>query len=269
MPAILKTIAKALGAALILTGALAAPALAGVDDIWRAHDPASTITLDHRPWDRFLARYVRLDAAGIARVAYRRVSAADRAELARYITALEKAPVHALRRDQQFAYWVNLYNAATVRLILDHYPIHSIRRIGLFSGPWRRKLVTVEGRKLSLDDIENRILRPLWRDPRVHYALNCASVGCPNLAGKAWRAATRDAMLDAAARAYINNPRGVTVEKGRLVGSKIYQWYGKDFGNVLDHLKAYARPALAARLASFAKIDRYRYDWTLNDDGQE
>ncbi len=89
-----------------------------------------------------------------------------------------------LRRAEQFPFWINLYNALTVKVVLDHYPVEIIRDIdispGLFAdGPWGKKLVTVEGEALSLDDIEHRILRPIWKDPRLHYVLNCAALGVP------------------------------------------------------------------------------------------
>ena len=241
---------------------------------WAAHDPASNRVLDHTAWNRFLAAYVAGDQEGVNRVAYGRVSARDRAILESYIQGLQAVPVSRLNRAEQLAFWINLYNAATVRVILDRYPVESIRDIrispGLFSvGPWGRKLVTVEGEELSLDDIEHRILRPIWRDPRIHYAVNCAAVGCPNLATTAYTGAQVDDMLTAAARAYINSPRGARLEPEGLVVSSIYDWYEEDFGGsgagVLDHLREYAAPTLARRLEGVRRIAGYRYDWSLND----
>ena len=147
---------------------------------------ASTVRVDHRRWGRFLAAYVRPGENGLNRVAYGSVTAEGRADLGAYLDSLAAVPVSTLSRPEQMAFWINLYNALTVRVVLDHYPVGSIREIdispGLFSnGPWRAELTTVEGEPLSLDDIEHRILRPIWRDPRIHYALNCASLGCPNL----------------------------------------------------------------------------------------
>ena len=163
-----------------------------------------------------------------------------------------------LPRNEAFAYWANLYNAITLQVILDRFPVHSIRDIksdGLFDpkayiGPWRTKRVTVEGKQLSLDDIEHEIMRPTFKDPRVHYSVNCASFGCPNLPAKAWNAATLDADLDAAARDFINHPRGVAVlAGGKLKVSSIYKWFRDDFGAddaaVIAHLKKYAKPELA------------------------
>jgi hypothetical protein len=158
--------------------------------------------------------------------------------------------------------------------VLEHYPVDSIRKIaispGLFSaGPWGKKLVTVEGKALSLDDIEHRILRPIWRDPRIHYAVNCAALGCPNLQPEAFTADNEEALLERAAHDYVNHPRGATVADGKLTVSSIYVWYQADFGGtdrgVIAHLQHYAAPALAAALAPIERIGADRYDWSLND----
>lgn len=241
---------------------------------WQRHDPGSIRTVDHTPWARFLARYRTVDADAVVRVRYAGVAPADRAALAQYIAQLQGTDVDTLNRPEQFAYWVNLYNAVTVRIVLDRYPVASIRDInlgaGLFErGPWGAKLVTVKGERLSLDDIEHRILRPLWRDPRIHYVANCASIGCPDLPARPLTGATAEAMLEDAARAYINHPRGVSLRGGRVVASSIYRWYKEDYGGnertVLAHLRRYAAPALAAQLAGASEIDSYDYDWRLND----
>ncbi len=241
---------------------------------WTAHDAASTATVNHSAWDRFLKTNLVRRGDGINRLAYGRVSVADRKALARYLEALSMIPISRYKRDEQLAYWINLYNALTVKVILDHYPVKSIRDIdispGWFSfGPWDKKLVKVEDEWLSLNDIEHRIMRPIWRDARVHYAVNCASIGCPNLAPTAYNAETMEGSLTEAARSYINHPRGVSIEGERLYVSKIYEWFVEDFGGdekgVLAHMRHYANPELAKRLAKFTAIDGYRYDWGLND----
>lgn len=237
------------------------------------HDPTSTATVDHGALGQFLSRYLTTHEDGVTRVAYGRVTADDRARLNTYIETLEQTQVTALNRDEQFAFWANLYNAVTVRLIVERYPVDSIRDIknGLFSiGPWGIKLVTVEGRALTLDNVEHDILRKIWKDPRVHYAVNCASIGCPNLYAQPFTGAGLDAQLTANARAYVNNPRGARFdERGRLYVSRIYRWFREDFGGntdgVLKHLRLYADTDLAARLAQTNSIAGYRYDWALND----
>ena len=120
---------------------------------------------------------------------YAAVTQADRTALKTYLKDLQAVRVTTLPRRAQMPFWINLYNALTVEVILDNYPVKSIRDIksGLFSsGPWSTELVRVEGHDLSLDDIEHEILRPIWKDKRIHYAVNCASIGCPNLAAKAY-----------------------------------------------------------------------------------
>jgi hypothetical protein len=237
-----------------------------------AFDPASRIRVDHTAWGEFLKSYVAADRDGLNRVAYGRVSAPDADRLNRYIGALEAIDPRSLGRDEAFAYWVNLYNALTVRLIVENYPVKSIRDLksGPISfGPWGRKLARVAGVDLTLDDIEHKILRPGFGDARVHFAVNCASVGCPNLRAEPWTGEGLDAALDAAAREFVNSPRGLRVSAGRLVGSTIFQWYGSDFGadprSRLAFLAQFADGALKAELGRFSKIDRFEYDWRLND----
>ncbi|MBM3521829.1 MAG: DUF547 domain-containing protein [Alphaproteobacteria bacterium] len=241
---------------------------------WQAQDASSTQRIDHGAWDAFLKRHVVASPDGVNRVGYARVSGSDKAGLDAYIQSLAGAVVGKLNRGEQRALWTNLYNALTVQVVLGAYPVKSIRDIkispGLFSsGPWGKKLVKVEGEEVSLDDIEHRILRPIWKDPRTHYAVNCASIGCPNLPRDAFTAGTMNAMLDAAARAFVNHARGAAVKDGRLTTSSIYVWFKDDFGGndegVIDHLKRFAAAPLAEALAGVTRIGTDQYDWALND----
>ena len=272
-PRLIGPIAILIAALAISAAPEAAPPRAKVWDRWLDHDPTATATIDHGAWAGFLRRYLSVGSDGVARVAYCEVDTAGRAALDSYLGDLTAIPISAYGRNEQMAYWINLYNVLTVRVVLDHYPVRSIRDIdispGLFSdGPWGRKLVEVEGEPVSLDDIEHRILRPIWRDPRIHYAVNCASIGCPDLAAEPYRGDALEAQLTRAARAYVNHPRGVAINDGKLIVSKIYTWFRRDFGDgdsdVLRHLKAYAEPGLAMRLERFDGIHGDRYDWTLN-----
>jgi len=171
------------------------------------------------------------------------------------------------------AFWINLYNALTVELILDHYPVASILDIsispGLFSfGPWDKKLIEVEGEALSLNDIEHRILRPIWRDARLHYAVNCASLGCPNLREVAFTAENTEWLLEQGAHEYVNHARGAEFIDSQLIVSSIYHWFKEDFGDsdrgVIEHLGAFAAPELAKRLAKTRRLSGHDYDWDLN-----
>lgn len=241
---------------------------------WQAHDAGSTKTIDHGAWAEFLLRYGVRSDDGVNRVRYGAVSPDDKSRLEQYLQRLQALPISKYSRMEQFAYWVNLYNARTVQLILDHYPVKSIRdiRFGWFSfGPWDEKLLSVESEKLSLNDIEHRILRPIWNDNRIHYAVNCASVGCPNLALVPFTAVNTEQLLDESARAYINHPRGVVITADTITASKIYDWYQIDFGNsensLVEHWLKYAEPGLQKRLKNLDQsIDwEYEYDWSLNE----
>ncbi len=268
---------------LILTAVfLVAAAAAAAPLPGHAESPAAARDLD-APYDALLERYVTVGADGVNRVDYARwhASDADRRALDAYVENLEGRRPSAMPRDEAFAYWGNLYNALTLKLVVDRYPIDSIRDIksegGLLSwldykaylGPWRQPRTTVEGRTLSLDDIEHQIMRPTFKDPRVHYVVNCASYGCPNLKPSAWRAATLEADLEAGARAFVNHPRGAAVlPDGGLRVSSIYKWFIEDFGGddagVIAHLRKYAAPELAGKLARVTRIESDAYDWSLN-----
>lgn len=178
-----------------------------------------------------------------------------------------------LAENDQIAYWANLYNALTLKLVLENYPVKSIREIksGLFStGPWKRDVVTVNGKRLSLDDIEHKILRKRYPNPAmVHYMLNCASIGCPNLQPILWTGATLEADREAAARDFINSPRGVLMTGDELKASSIYKWFKEDFGGskseTIDHFRQFAGPDLLDAMNAGAKIEKYDYNWDLNE----
>jgi hypothetical protein len=251
------------------------PVQAGeLDQHFSTNNPNATMTVDHRAWDKVLSTYIVVSPDGINRFAYGQVSAADKRALKAYLAALQAVKVTALKADEQRAFWINLYNALTIDVVLDHYPVKTIKDISLgggffASGPWKKALVTVEGKALSLDNIEHDILRKVWRDPRVHYAVNCASMSCPNLMAKAFTGVNLDNMLTQGARDYINHPRAVRVRAGGVTLSRIYSWYRTDFGSsdaeVLRHLAAYAAPELKKQLAGIETIAGYDYDWTLNE----
>ena len=230
--------------------------------------------ISHQAWDRFLQTYTKLGNDGIVRVDYAAVNEQDKQKLDAYIKDLGDRDASQYTRNAQLAYWINLYNALTVSVILDHYPVDSIRDIkkGLIDvGPWDEKRVVAGGRELSLYDIENGIVRPLWPDdPRTHYALNCAAIGCPNLAQTAYTAGNIMQRLEEKAKLYVNSPRGVSItEDGELTVSKIDNWYRNDFGRsdeiIINHLRQYADPDLKTALDQSGKINHYAYDWSLND----
>lgn len=242
-----------------------------------AHNEASAKSVDHTALTAFLSRYlvtsgVDSEAQGANLVKYASVSPEDRAALASYVRRLEATKVTRLSRDEQLAFWINLYNAETIRVILESYPVDSIRDIKShpldFKGPWNDKRLSVEGQILTLDNIENRIVRPVFDDPRIHYALNCAAIGCPNLRSEAYSGVNIDEALDEQARAFINNPRGVDVTDNAVTASRIFLWYKSDYGrseaDILEHVRAYANDDLRAKLDGKTSIDDYAYNWALN-----
>jgi hypothetical protein len=271
-----KSVASAILMAVIVSAGVTANAAPKADlwPRWQKHAATNMQGIDHAAWNDFLAKYVVTGhASGINRVRYRAVASQDRTVLTDYIKQLESIAISNFSRAEQRGYWINLYNAKTVDLVLAHYPVRSIRDInispGLFSrGPWGAKIMTVEGEKLSLDDIEHRILRPIWRDNRLHYALNCASLGCPNLQPQAYDSGTAEALLEKGAREFVNHSRGVALINGKLKVSSIYVWFQEDFGGntegLISHWKKYAVGALAETLKSYRGAFDHDYDWRLN-----
>jgi hypothetical protein len=240
----------------------------------------STVTVDHGPWDKLLKAYVKPDATGLNRVDYKRWKAHGHATLKAYVAMLQATDPSKLGRDEAFAFWSNLYNARTVDIVLDKYPVKSIKDISLGGGlkalvgggPWQAVTMKVAGVNLTLDDVEHKILRAYFNDPRVHYALNCASYGCPNLATEAYTGAKLNTQLDVGAKAFVNHPRGIAVEGGKVKASQIYNWFIADFGGsadkVLEHVRKYAEPALKAKLEGISTIASHDYIWSLNDIGK-
>ena len=226
------------------------------------------------PWAKILKSYTRQDKQGLVRFNYAGLSGNvdDMASLGTYIDDLSKSAPSTMSPAQEIAYWANLYNALTVQVVAENYPVESIREIksGLFkSGPWGLQLVEVEGKSLTLDNIEHDIMREKFTTPLVHYMVNCASVGCPNLKPTPWTAAGLQEDQQSAARAFINSPRGAMLDGGRLQVSSIYNWFDEDFGGnetgVIAHLRKYATGQLSTALAKRDKIDKYRYNWDLNE----
>ncbi|MGK0398640.1 MAG: hypothetical protein ACJA0I_000934 [Gammaproteobacteria bacterium] len=257
--------------ALSFSSLIAAAPASELWDKWASHDADSNLTIDHSEWNDLTSRFVTPTKDGINHFAYSKFQMDEKKQLQAYILGLSKTPIRQYNRDEQMAYWINLYNAITVNLILDNYPIASIRDIksGFFSfGPWDKKLIMIDGEEMSLNDIEHRILRPIWQDPRIHYAVNCASIGCPNLQSNAFTAANTQALLNVAAVEFINHHRAAQVKKGKLRVSSIYKWYKVDFGgtdaSIINHLRQYAEPQLAEQLRNIESIDDDYYNWSIN-----
>ena len=250
---------------------------------------ARAIAFDHRhaAWSALLKKHVAVIDGGRASQVRYAAMAADRAALKAYLdslSAVSAAAFSGYRKAQQMAFLINAYNAHTVELILTRYPqLDSIKDLGsLLQSPWKRKNIALLGSTMSLDGIEHETLRARGRydDPRIHFAVNCASVGCPPLREDAFTAERLDAQLDEQAQRFLSDRtrnRWNTITK-RLEVSKIFDWYGDDFR---QGFRGIASPAAffaryAEQLAD-AAADRERiraqtarvsyldYDWALND----
>ncbi|MCP3945106.1 MAG: DUF547 domain-containing protein [Desulfobacteraceae bacterium] len=175
-----------------------------------------------------------------------------------------------LSPNQGFAFYINAYNAFTIKLILTKYPgINSIKEIGtFFSNPWSKKFIPLEGRIISLDHIEHDILRSRFKDPRIHFAINCASKSCPPLLNRPYEADTLEIQLDAVTRAFINDKKYNFLKNDTLFVSKIFKWFEEDFNdNPLFFIRQYTDDKFQRQLdgagpkIKFIYLD---YDWTLN-----
>lgn len=242
---------------------------------WNESVEENKTAIDHSGWQSLLNTYLTEHPSGVNRFDYAALKSEphDLAKLNTYLDNLQLIDPREYARAEQKAYWINFYNALTVKVVVDEYPVDSIKEIHESwiprSGPWGDVHANVAGQDLTLDNIEHGILRPIWQDERIHYAVNCASIGCPNLATNAYTAANLDSLLDAGARAYVNHVRGVdVVDEDFIVLSSIYDWWVFDFGNseegVITHLIEYADTELADQLTNFNGAIDYEYDWDLN-----
>ena len=224
----------------------------------------STQAVDHSLYAGLLKKYVK---DGV--VNYQGFKN-EESVLDKYLKVLEDVDSKTLSRNEQFAFYVNAYNAWTIKLILSGYPgVKSIEDLGnIFKRPWEKKICRIDGDVITLDDIEHKILRPRFKDPRVHFAINCAALSCPPLISEPYRGDTLDRQLDHSARAFINNPQRNYLEDNTLYISKIFKWFSKDFDNdVIGFLIKYAKEDLKKELEakrSKIKIKYLDYDWSLN-----
>ncbi len=223
----------------------------------------SAKTVDDGIYGELLKRYVRDGVVDYARLKK------EEQKLDRYLRVLEKANPDKLPRTEQFAFYINAYNAYTIKLILEHYPVKSIKDIGSWwKGPWRIEFCKIGGKTLTLDEIEHSILRPRFKDPRVHFAVNCASKGCPPLISEPYEGGILDEQLDANTRAFLNDPKHNHLEGNTLYVSKIFKWFKDDFkGDVVGFFLRYADEGLKGRLLAKRnqiKVKYLDYDWSLN-----
>jgi len=224
----------------------------------------SQIIVDHSIYATLLEKYVKQ-----GQVDYRGFKT-DEAKLDQYLNVLEKTDSDKLAPNDQFAFYINAYNAWTIKLILSGYPgVKSIKDLGnIFKSPWEKKICRIDGDVVTLDDIEHKILRPRFKDPRVHFAINCAALSCPPLGDRPYMGSTLDRQLDDSTRMFINNPKRNDLKGDTLYVSKIFKWFRGDFNDdVIGFFLKYANEDLKKELAAKKggiKIKYLHYDWGLN-----
>ena len=245
---------------------------AELDQRFASHNSSSSLEVDHSDWQLILDDYLVTDTESEVNLFdYEGLLDDGRESLDEYIAALESMDPLTLNEQEQKAYWINLYNSLTVELILDNYPLTSITNLGsnpLEFGPWNEISTEINGFELSLNDIEHRIIRPKFNDYRIHFAVNCASIGCPDLATEAYQGSSLDAQLDQAANDYLTHPRGLQFQDDKLLLSTLFEWYADDFGDsqssILATLGKHTSPETQSALAAYNGSPVYEYDWGLN-----
>lgn len=221
----------------------------------------------HLPWDQLLKSHVGTDG----KVNYKGFIK-DKAKLEAYLKTLsENAPDRSKwSKKEQLAYWINAYNAFTVKLIVDNYPTESIRDLGpklkipMVSDVWHYKFFKIGGKESSLDEIEHSILRKEFEEPRIHFAINCASVSCPPLLNEAFVSEKLESQLQKVAVNFINDPKRNKITPESAQVSSIFSWFKGDFtkkGSLNDFLNQYSK----VKLKPNAKISFLDYDWNLNE----
>ncbi|WP_173021360.1 DUF547 domain-containing protein [Lewinella sp. W8] len=218
--------------------------------------PQAPTPPDHSAWNALLKQYVSTSGD----VNYARLKNQEAALDAYLATLAEATPDKDWGRNASMAYWINAYNAFTVKRILDNWPVKSI--MDLDGGKtWDVKWIDLDGKTYSLNQIEHEILRPKYGDPRIHFAVNCAAASCPPLANRAFTASNLNGMLESLTRKFINNGRYNQIEAGAVKVSKIFDWYGSDFGDLRTYLNKY----LDDPIAESTEIQFRDYDWSLNN----
>ena len=215
----------------------------------------SEAQVNHSVWNNMLQAHVtssgNVNYAGFKRNAL---------TLENYLFTLRQNPPQASwSKNAQLAYWINAYNAYTIKLIVDNYPVSSIME--LHDGkPWDVKWIEIGNKTYSLNNIEHDIIRAKFDEPRIHFAVNCAAKSCPPILNRAWTAKNLEANLEAQTRTFINDSRYNQISAGGAKLSKIFEWYAKDFGDLATYVNKYA-----SRKVKAGRIDFLEYDWALNE----
>lgn len=237
---------------------------------WQTSNEENRQSIDHQLWGDFLAKYLSNNVEkNIHEFDYKKVTTQDKKLLTDYLKQLKDIDPRVYNKHEQLAFWANLYNALTIEVVLKNFPIESIKDIGDgYTGPWNKKLITIVDQPLTLNNIEHGILRGIWKDKRIHYVINCASIGCPDLPLIPLSGKSIEQQLEQGATRYINQPKGVQFIDNQLIVSNIYNSFSVDFGDtqqaLLEHLSNYATPALKTKLNDFNGDIDFEYNWKLN-----
>ncbi|SHJ61976.1 DUF547 domain-containing protein [Aquimarina spongiae] len=223
-------------------------------------EPIKAVTentsFDHKPWNILLGKYISKDGM----VNYKGFKQNGKAFRA-YLTSLSNnPPKQSWSKNEKLAYWLNVYNAFTVKLIIDNYPLASIKDI---KDPWDLRFFRIGKKWYTLNDVEHRMLRKMG-DPRIHFGINCASYSCPALSNKAFTAQNVNQELERLTIAFINDTSRNQISKDKIEISKIFSWFAKDFkkeGTIIDFLNKYSK----VTISNTAKKSFLKYDWALNE----
>lgn len=224
-------------------------------------------TIIHKQWTELLQKHVD-ENGNVNYIGFKR----DSTLLNNYSDMLIKNPPDEEKwsDNEQIAYWINVYNAFTIKLIITHYPLESIKDIGstiqipFVNSPWDIKLIEINGEKLDLNYVEHTILRKKFNEPRIHFAINCASFSCPKLRREAFSAEKLNSQLNEQAIDFINDPKRNIISEDHASLSKIFSWFKSDFsknGSLIEYLNTYSKVTLKFN----SKISYMDYDWSLNE----
>lgn len=210
---------------------------------------------DHQTWDQLLQKYVN-DAGEVDYQAFKNDPALDR-----YVTLISRAtPEKDWSKSEKMAYWINAYNAFTMKLIIDHLPLKSIMDI---DDAWNKPFIRIEKQAYTLNQIEHEILREKYFDARIHFGVNCASFSCPKLNNRAFTADKLDEQLDQMTRSFLMNADKNKIESNKLVLSQLFDWYEEDFekaGGLINFINSYTETEINKN----ANISFMEYNWSLN-----
>ena len=269
-----RSMAIALALGVFSTGAYAMQDTADTTwDVWAVSNEESTQAINHDPMTNIL-RAISVEERGKESIAYVALTGRSLEYVNAYISFLERIPISRLNRNEQLAYWLNLHNVGIIRLLAEnrngHRQLKKYRGVsGMPGDQWSEKMFTVEGRALSLEDIEQNILFRHWKDPLIIYGLCYGAKGSPSIGKVGFSGRTVKAQLEENARNFINSNKNVRVRKANLQVSSLYTWNqaalfdGNDEA-VVAHLSAYAEPKLAQKLARVTGINKNKFNWSSN-----